>query len=164
MIVSLNASHKKDKFNCGKSNLDNYLHNQAKQDVKRKLAACFVLADNENTLQGYYTLSSSSVDRSLLPLEIIKKLPVSYFNLPCTLLRRLAVDLNFKGRGFGELLLVDALRRSYITSLNSIGSMAVVVDPLGADAELFYLKFGFIYLPNSGKMFLPMITVGELFK
>jgi len=46
--------------------LDNYLHNQAKQDIKRKLAACFVLADKENTLQGYYTLSSSSVGRILI--------------------------------------------------------------------------------------------------
>ena len=69
------------------------------------------------------------------------------------------MDLNFKGKGFGELLLVDALKRSHITSLNSIGSMAVIVDPFGEDAELFYRKFGFIYLPNSGKMFLPMITL-----
>lgn len=40
VTVPLNASHKKSAFNCGNALLDNYLHVQAKQDVKRKLAAC----------------------------------------------------------------------------------------------------------------------------
>lgn len=32
-------------------------------------------------------------------------------------------------------------------------SIGVVVDPLDEDAVAFYKKFGFITLPDSGKMF-----------
>jgi len=45
----------------------------------------------------------------------------------------------------------------------SIGSYAVVVDPISTHAEAFYAKFGFIALPDSGKMFIPMRTIKELF-
>jgi len=55
------------------------------------------------------------------------------------------------------------LKRSYDASLK-IGSFAVVVDPIDHYAEFFYYKFGFIKLPDSGKMFLPMNTIAQLFE
>lgn len=41
--------------------------------------------------------------------------------------------------------------------------MVVVVLPLDNEAEAFYQKYGFIRLPDSGKMLLPMKTVAQLF-
>jgi len=55
------------------------------------------------------------------------------------------------------------LKRSYEIS-KTIGSFAVIVDPIDQDAENFYEKYGFIKLPDSGKMFLPMKTISQLFK
>jgi GNAT superfamily N-acetyltransferase len=163
LTIPLNASHKKKDFNCGKPLLDNYLHTQAKQDVKRKLSVCFILEGDQYIVQGYYTLSSASIKKNILPETIVKNLPPAYGDLPVTLLGRLAVDNSYRGQRLGELLLLDALRRCYDASEN-IGSMAVIVDPLDRDAEMFYLKYGFIALPDSGKMFIPMATVSELFK
>ena len=164
LTESLNSLHKKRNFTCGKKLLDDYFQTQAKQDVKRKLSACFVLVDEDNNVKGYYTLSSTSVNRELLPENIIKKLPPSYHNLPATLLGRLAVGNIYKGQKLGELLLIDALKRSYEASLNSVGSMAVIVDPIDGNAVQFYRKYGFILLAGSGKMFIPMETISELFK
>jgi hypothetical protein len=59
--------------------------------------------------------------------------------------------------------LIDALKRSYNTAIGSIGSMAVVVDPIEEKARSFYLKYGFIDLPDSGRMFIPMGTIAQLF-
>ena len=98
----------------------------------------------------------------MLPEDIRKKLSASYNDLPATLVGRLAVDLNYQGQGLGELLLVDALNRSLAVS-REIGSMAVIVDPIDEEALNFYKKFGFMLLPDSGKMFLPMAAVAELF-
>jgi predicted GNAT family N-acyltransferase len=159
----LNSYHNNKDFTCGRKILDDYLHKQAKQDVKRRLSACFILAGNDNIVKGYYTLSSTSVRRELLPDNIIKKLPPSYTNLPATLLGRLAINNSFKRQGLGELILMDALKRSYNTSLSSIGSMAVIVDPISEDAVKFYTKYGFIQLPDSGKMFISVDTIGGLF-
>jgi hypothetical protein len=58
--------------------------------------------------------------------------------------------------------LIDALKRSFFVAGESLGSIGVVVDPLDEDAVAFYKKFGFIVLPDSGKMFLPMADVGLL--
>ena len=161
---SLKSNHNKQKFCCGNSVLDSYLQRQAGQDVKRKLAVCFVLLDKTiHSIKGYYTLSNNSIALELVPDNFRRKLPTSYKSIPTTLLGRLAVDNNHKGQGLGKLLLIDALKRCFLIS-KSIGSYAVIVDPLDKEAESFYFKYGFIKLPDSGKMFLPMETIGQLFE
>jgi predicted GNAT family N-acyltransferase len=108
-------------------------------------------------------LASNSIAQDLIPAEFQKKLPNSYKSITTTLLGRLAIDNRFQKKGVGKLLLIDALRRSYDIS-KSMGSFAVVVDPIDIDAENFYDKYGFIKLPDSGKMFLPMNTIRTLFE
>ena len=164
MTEHLNSGHRRNEFHCGKEILDNYLHKQANQDVKRKLSACFVAVDIEtNLIKGYYTLANNSIAQELIPKKLQKKLPSSYSSIPTTLLGRLAVDIRYQSKGIGKLLLIDALKKSHEIS-KKIGSFAVVVDSLDKDAEKFYLKYGFIKLPDSKKMFLPMKTINELFK
>jgi len=164
LTESLSSKHDKTKFCCGKAMLDSYIQRQASQDVKRKLSVCFVITDkSESLIRGYYTLSNNSIPLHQVPDKYRKKLPKSYESIPTTLLGRLAVDKAEQGQGTGKLLLVDALRRSYLIS-KDIGSYAVVVDPLDDEAKLFYSKYGFIELPDSGKMFLPMKTINQLFE
>ena len=161
----LSNSHRKLKldFSCGKDLLDTYLKTQASQDVRRKLSACFVSLHVETGLiQGYYTLSNNSIPLDMVPDRFKNQLPNSYRSIPTTLLGRLAVDKRFEKKGVGKMLLIDALKRSYEIS-KSIGSFAVVVDPLDIDAENFYTKYGFILLPDSRKMFLAMKTIEKLF-
>lgn len=160
----LDSTHDRSSFSCGKDLLDNYFWRQAKQDIKRKLSACFVLIHKESEkIAGYYTLSSSSIAKELIPVSFRKKLRDSYLSIPAILLGRLAVDKNYHGMGYGKLILIDALKRCYETS-ESIGAFAVIVDPLDKEAEQFYQKYGFIKLPDSGKMFLSMKTIKELFQ
>ncbi len=154
--------HIRDHFGCEEASLTAYLKTQAGQDVKRRLAACFVVVNAASQIIGYYTLSNHSLDRSLVPQAYQKKIPVHY-NVPVTLLGRLARDHSMKKTGLGEYLLMDALRRAYLISRTVIGSMAVVVDPIHEKAVRFYDQYGFIPLPDSGKMFLPMQTIAQLF-
>jgi predicted GNAT family N-acyltransferase len=153
--VELKSSHKKTVFSCEEPSLENYLKKQAGQDVKRKVAACFVLEGENEIIKGYYTLSSDNIDRTIIPVELQKKMP--YKTLPVTLLGRLARDVNYKGQGLGELLLADALKRAYAATV-TIGACAVVTDPLSEHARKFYGGFGFISL-ESGRMFVPMQTI-----
>ncbi len=160
-IELLNSALNKKDFNCGKERLDNYLHTQASQDVKRKLCVVFVMFEG-TIIKGYYTLSNASIPVGLMPEAIQKKMPGSYKSLPVTLLGRLAIDAKFKGQGLGGILLLDAIKRSFDIASQSLGSIGVVVDPLDGDAVAFYEKFGFILLPDSGKMFLPMADIAQL--
>lgn len=160
-IEPLTPRLNKRDFCCGKALLDKYLHQQANQDIKRLLCTVSVLVDQGRVI-GYYTLSTTSISKEHVPEEVRRKMPSSYHNLPAVLLGRLAVDKNYKGKRLGEYLLLDALKKSFEVSLSYIGAMAVIVDPLDADAEKFYAKYDFIRL-DSGKMFLPMQTIGSLF-
>ena len=163
LTTPLDSKHKKSEFTCGNTYLDNYIQKQAKQDIKRKLSACFVLSNKENEIRGFYTLSNAGIPRELIPENISKKMPRAYESLPVTLLGRLAINEKSKGQGLGKLLLIDALKRSFEVS-KVIGSMAVIVDPIDENAISFYNKFGFISLPDSEKMFLSMKTIEQLFK
>jgi GNAT superfamily N-acetyltransferase len=164
LTVPLDSGHYREMFSCGKELLDNYLRNQAKQDVKRKLSACFVLEEKDSkTVTGYYTLSGNSIPNDLIPESFRKRLPKSYTSIPAILLGRLAIDKNFQGKGTGKTLLIDALKRCCDAS-ESVGAFAVIVDPMDKEAEQFYEKYGFTKLPDSGRMFIPMKTISELFE
>lgn len=163
--VNLKPSHFRKDFNCGNEILDNYLKKQVNQDIKKRLSVCFVIAENDDEkdiVKGYYTLSNYGIARELIPEELEKKFPRAYDTIPTTLLGRLARDKNFKGKRAGEFLLLDALKKCH-TASSQIASFAVIVDPIDDDAKSFYKKYGFIELPDSEKMFMPMATVNQLF-
>ena len=162
-IVHLSPVHNRNHFDCGEDSLTNYIKHQANQDIKRKLSVCFVTVNEFNHVIAYYTLSNSGVPRELIPVTLQKKFPNSYVTIPTTLLGRLAVNNQHKGHKLGEYMLMDALYKSYQVS-KEIGSFAVIVDPINADAKQFYLKYGFIELPDSGRMFLSMKTIALLFE
>ena len=159
-IVPLSKEHYKRDFECGCSLLDNYIKTQAKQDVGRDLSACFVLQNPDSHVMGYYNLSANSIDREIFPENLRKKLPSSYEDLPAILLGRLAIDNRYKGKRYGEYLLVDAVIRCARLS-ESLGSIAIIVDPVDDKAASFYEAYGFALLPDSKKMFIPMKTARD---
>jgi GNAT superfamily N-acetyltransferase len=164
LTIPLNPEHNKRDFSCGKLMLDNYIRFQAGQDMRKKLSACFVLEDEASgKIKGYFTLSNSSIPLHYLPDQYKKNIPQSYKSIPAILLGRLAVSGEFQGNGLGGVLLIDALKRCLEIS-SKLGSFAVIVDPLDDVAENFYFKYGFIKLPDSGKMFLPMRTIAIQFE
>ena len=158
--TKLSSNHNRKNFSCGNAPLDNYLKTQVNQDLKRKLAACFIVADENKEVRGYYTLSNASIPVDEAPESVKSKMPRGYSELPVTLLGRLAVDNKSKGQKLGERLLIDALKRSYDLS-GTIASYAIVVDPIDEHADTFYKKYGFLLL-ESGRMFITMKTIGEL--
>jgi len=163
IIELLGKKHDRAAFSCGAGELDTYLREGASQEARKQISASFVLVkDGDNSVIGYYSLSATSILLDDLPEKTAKKLP-GYPDVPATLLGRLAVDMHYKGRGYGEVLLVDALRRAFQAS-TEVASFAVVVDSKDDRARLFYEHFGFIAFPDHElRMFLPMQTIARLF-
>ena len=125
------------------------------------MAAPFVLVLPDETIAGYYTLSSTSVQLSELPAQILRKLP-RYPLVPATLLGRLAADRRQQGKGYGRFLLADALYRA---SRSEVASFAVIVDAKDENARRFYERESFSPLPDQPmKLFRPMADIEQLFK
>jgi GNAT superfamily N-acetyltransferase len=162
-VEALGKTHDRTAFTCGSAALDRYLQQQARQDAEKNVAAPFVLTlPPDPKVLGYYTLSASLVNASELPDALAKKLP-RYPQLPVALLGRLAVEQSMKGKGVGQFLLMDALRRS-LDAAASIAAMAVLVDAKGDAAQAYYRHFSFLPLQvQPSRLFLPMKTVAGLF-
>ncbi|HUY80802.1 MAG TPA: GNAT family N-acetyltransferase [Acidobacteriaceae bacterium] len=165
-IEPFTAHHKKLRaaFSCGSSELDRYIKHQATQDIERRACVVYVLTSEDGRLAGFYTLTQDNIASENVPPELIKQLNLPrYEQIGATLLGRLARDLTYRGKGIGELLLADALKRALVMS-RQIASAAVVVDAKDQKAHRFYKDFGFIPFPESEKrLFLPMATIEQLY-
>lgn len=159
-ICKLGKPHRKKEFDCGRKSLNDYLAKIAKQDVEKGVAVCYILEGEENRVLGYFTLSSGSVPKEEIPREELKRFPL-YSDIPFAIIERLAIDKNFQGRGFGDFLLIEAFTKILEIS-EVLGIAGVFVDPIDDSAVRFYLKFRFIRLNSSNRMFLPMATIKNL--
>lgn len=162
-ITALQKEHDRGSFDSNTPLLDNYIKTQASQDVRKDLSACYVIADENRKVIAYYTLSGNSIPQEGMPENLLKKLrlPPSYRDLPAVMLGRLAVDQQYKGKRYGELLLMDALNRC-LSAAEHIGTMAIIVDPIDQNATDFYAKYGFQELKDSKRMFITMQTLRHL--
>jgi GNAT superfamily N-acetyltransferase len=162
-IVPLSAEHDRCTFSCGVDALDQYLRRQASQDMRRRIANCFVaiFPPSNTVVAGYYTLSAASVPIAEMPAEQTRHLP-RYPVLPAALVGRLAIDRGYAGRGIGSALLFDALRHA-IAADPAI--FAIIVDAKDVRSADFYRHFGFQpFRSRPMSFFLPLATAIKLEK
>jgi len=161
IIRSLDASHDRAGFDCGVTPLNDFLRKTARQHREKGLSNTFVLLDEgaPGDILGFFTLSFLEVDASLLPPERARRLPKTS-RLPAAKLARLAVDKQRQGKGYGAILLADAVKRVVATAKESGGIVGLFVDAKDEHARQFYLGFGFIPLQdNPLTLFLPLKTL-----
>jgi ribosomal protein S18 acetylase RimI-like enzyme len=162
-LEPFNNSYDRSTFKCGSIELERYLQKFAKQDFQRNLAISYIAFDKtEQRIIGYYTLSSQSIDLEELPQNLIKKLP-KYPLIGVTLIGRLAVSIDYQGQGWGKLLLLDALYKSFKNS-QQIASFAVIIEAKDNEAIAFYQRFDFQQFPNQpNKLFRTMKKIAQGF-
>lgn len=161
-IEALAPHHDREGFTCGVDSLDLYLRTQAGQDVRRRANGVFVLVEPEqpDVILGYYTLCATSLAPGEVPAAARKHIP-RYPLVSATLIGRLAVTAMRQGERLGALLLADAARRAY-ASASVVGSSMLVVDALNEQVTAFYENHGFVRLPESLRLVLPLRTIASL--
>ena len=152
----LGEEHVRDSFTCGVESLDRCFKTEAGQDTRGKANAAFILSDvSEPThVLGYYTLRAMAISQGDVPEAARKHVP-RYPLVSATLIGRLAVAKDRQGQRLGAVLLADAVQRAF-DSAGTVGSSMVVVDALGEAAAGFYAAHGFVRLPDSLRLVLPM--------
>lgn len=163
-VEMLAPHHERDGFVCGVDSLDHYLRTQASQDVRRKANGVFILAETAQpaAVLGYYTLCAAALSQGDVPDAVRKHIP-RYPQVSATLMGRLAVSQARQGEGLGAILIADAVRRAYVSAA-TVGSSMLVVDALHDRAAAFYVAHGFLRLPDSLRLILPMRTIEQLFR
>jgi GNAT superfamily N-acetyltransferase len=161
-VEALASNHERNGFSCGVDSLDRYLWTQASQDVRRKANGVFILVEPEqpNVILGYYTLCATGLTQGDVPAAARRHVP-RYPLVSATLIGRLAVSRARQGERLGAMLLADAVRRAY-RSADTVGSSMLVVDALHDRAAAFYEGNGFLRLPDSLRLILPMHAIQQM--
>jgi len=159
----LGPRHDRAGFSCGVPELDEYLKVLAGQHAQKKISATTVLlVDSPQRIAGYHSLSSARLNLGELPPALAKLYPRYSEGIPATLLGRLAVDLSYRGQGWGETLLMNALEKAWMAT-SVVASAFIIVRALDARATRFYRRYGFTEFPaDPGRLYLPMTTVQKL--
>lgn len=140
-------------FLCGRQPLDDYIRRYASQDVRRNVARVFIATPESDPrrLAGFFTLSAGSVKCSDLPESLSRKLP--RYPVPVAFIGRLAVHLDFQGKGLGSILLAEACQK--VAQASAVLAVAgIVVDAKDQAAAAFYRHFGFLPLPGHAERLL----------
>ena len=131
--------HDRSHFDCGTAELNLYLRERASQDMRRRVASCFVAVDEIGTVAGFFTLAATSLPLDQLSAESAARLP-RYPVVPAVLLGRLAVALAHQGRQLGGALVADAILRA---SRSEVMAYAMIVDAKNDSAARFYANLAF---------------------
>ncbi len=136
------AAHDRSGFTSGSAILDRYFREGVAQDMRRRVAGCYIAVGPAGDVAGFYTIAATSVLLDGLPPERQKKLP-RYPLVPAVLLGRLAVSTAHQGKRLGSALVADALIRS---SASELVAHLMVVHAKDEAAAAFYEHLEFTRL------------------
>jgi GNAT superfamily N-acetyltransferase len=158
----LSARHDVSRFANGvHPSLDQWLRERARSSEgfsARTYVVC--TAEEPDCVVGYFSISAAVEQRNALPSAKLRRgLPA---HVPLLLIGRLAVDAQWRGRGLGSALLVDALRRCLAAS-EIAGVRGIVAHAIDEAAVGFYERHGFILSPLGERvMLMPIETTRSL--
>jgi GNAT superfamily N-acetyltransferase len=150
----LAAQHRLEDFDCGKPALNDWLLRHARQAQASGSAKTFVVAEDDDRVAGYFSLTVGQVDLVEAPERIRKGM--GQYPVPVVILARLAVSRERHGRGIGVGMLQDAIRRTLVIA-EQAGVRAMLTHPIDGDAARFYTRFGFITSPLSEQQLLILL-------
>ena len=153
--------HDRKGFDCGSSELNEYLERYARQNHETGGAKTFVAVAPATPVRviGFYSISPGAVEFARMPVKLTKKL--GRYDVPVFRLGRLAVDRSVQGRGLGGDLLLAAGERALAVSAE-VGGVALAIDAKDEKAARWYERFGAsVLLDDRLKLVLPLAVIAD---
>lgn len=157
-IETLSRPHNRNAFDCGDELLNHFLQKIARQHIDKGLSKTFVLVDGQQPEEiiAYMTLVVCEVLADHIAHQWAKKYAD---RIPAAKLARLAVAKDQQRKGYGQLLLIDALQKTVHVS-QVMGIAGLFVDAKHKQAQVYYQQFGFLALPEQlDNLFMPISTI-----
>lgn len=160
-IETLSKTHRRSAFDCGEELLNHFLQKIARQHNDKGLSKTFVLVDQQQSEEiiAFITLVVYEVLTDQIPHQWAKKYPD---RILAAKLARLAVAKDQQRKGYGQLLLIDALEKALDAS-QVMRIAGFFVDAKHEQAQAYYHQFGFLALPEQlDNLFMPISTIRKV--
>jgi GNAT superfamily N-acetyltransferase len=143
-IEKLTRQHAVETFDCGEAPLNRFLSRYALQNQQANASQTYIGVSGDDVI-GFYTLVVGEVAYDGAPERLTKGL--ARHPVPVMLLARLAVSLDWQGKGVGGGLLRDAVLRT-LQAADIAGIRAFIVHAKNDAARAFYKRYGFMESPS----------------
>jgi GNAT superfamily N-acetyltransferase len=153
--------HDRKNFDCGSTELNEYLRRYARQNHESGGAKTFVAVPptDPDRILGYYSISPGAIEFAKVPSSLTRRL--GQYEVPVFRLGRLAVSLSIQGSGLGSALLLAAGVRA-LSVAAKVGGVALAIDAKDERAAAWYERFGAMRLvDDQTKLILPLKTLAE---
>jgi GNAT superfamily N-acetyltransferase len=153
--VPLTAEHEIDAFHSGQGALDNWLRRRALANQSSGASRTYVVCEAKRVV-AFYALASGAVAQAGVSGKFRRNMPEP---IPVVVLARMAVDLEYQGRGLGRGMFRDAARR-VVQAADTIGIRGIIVHALSEEARSFYIALGFD--PSPADPMTLLVTLRDL--
>ena len=144
-VEALRSSHVLDQFACGKTPLDEWLKQHARNASGQGTRTYLLIDAETDSIVGYFAIAPHLVERDSVPSQIGRGAPRQ---IPAILLAKLALDQRSQGTGLGRALLVRALEK-IVDAAKRVGGKLVVGDAIDDEAARFYQHHDFLPVPGN---------------
>jgi N-acetylglutamate synthase-like GNAT family acetyltransferase len=159
-IETLSKAHDRNAFDCGNKALNHFLQKIARQHSEKGLSKTFVLIDTKHPTDiiAYMSLVVCEVLADDIPHQCKDKYPN---RIPAAKLAKLAVAIDQQKKGYGEILLIEAMKKTLTVSYK-MGIAGLFFDAKHEQAKAYYNQFDVISLPEQlDNLFLPIATIAN---
>lgn len=166
-LVRLTENTEIKSFDCGDTDLNDFILNDAKAFLSKKIANTFLILDGENIV-AYFSLLNDKVSKTDAAKNTWRKLKNSfphqkYFcSYPAIKIGRFAVSLSYRKMGIGSLVM-DYIK-SLLCQKEGYSAFRFLTVDAYVSAIPFYEKNGFLTLlpeeddEHTRTMYFDMIT------
>lgn len=160
----LNPDETRPHFDCGDDDLNEFFASDSTVADKQLLSVTYV-AEREDAVIAFFSVSNASIRRSDLPKSKVKKFPQRkrYKNMPAVNIARFATAHHLQSQKIGTDLL-DFIKVWFVKG-NKTGCRFIIVDAYNKPRTIhFYQKNNFVFLIPSDKdeetrlMYFDLIT------
>ncbi len=148
-------AHELTEFNSGVPSLDDWLRRRARANQASGATRTYVVAGGHRVV-AYYAIASSGIATASAPGRFRRNMPDP---IPVAVLGRLAIDIEWQGRGLGRALVRDCAAR-VAHAADTIGIRGIVVHAISERAKAFYLAIGFE--PSASDGMTLMMTLNDI--
>ena len=151
--------HDRAGFDCGDTNLNDFLQRHARKSHEKGGAKTFLAIDDKDDTKilGFYSLSPAAIAYERTP-EVVKR-GLARHEVPVFRLGRLAVDKSVEGQGMGGQLLLTAGRRCLYVAAEA-GGVALLIDAKNERVVKWYASYGAVPLLDAPlSLLLPFKTI-----